>query len=53
MANDDIGENVELKESILKKGGLDSQPVIPRPAKAPQGQNPEPAQSSNNETDSD
>ncbi|MCH8305409.1 MAG: hypothetical protein IIB94_09815 [Candidatus Marinimicrobia bacterium] len=53
MATEDERQDTDLKESILKKGGLDTRPIVPRPAKPPQGQNPEPAQSSNNETDSD
>ena len=54
MANtEDIRQDTELRESILKKGGLNTKPVIPRPAKAPQGQNPESTQSSESSTDSD
>lgn len=50
MANKDVAQNMELKESILKKGGLNTKPIVPRPAKPPQGQNPE--SSENTQTDS-
>ena len=50
MPNEDTRYNTDLKESILKKGGLNTQPIVPRPAKAPKGQNPE--SSENTQTDS-
>jgi len=44
MANDD--KETRIQESVLKKGGLDTRPLVARPAKAPKGQNPESSDSS-------
>lgn len=51
MANDN--NQTSLQESIIKKGGVDTKPIVPRPAKAPQGQNPEANDSSQATNDND